>query len=58
MLIDDKLLQVIVCPKCKQSLTISDSEDKLHCKACKIAYPVKNNVPILLFEEAVEIKMS
>ncbi|MCD6521651.1 Trm112 family protein [Candidatus Calescamantes bacterium] len=47
---DEKLLEILACPKCKGDLILED--DKLICKKCKKYYPIKDGIPILLIEEA------
>jgi len=56
MPIEKKILEVLACPKCKSKLVINDGEDNLSCLTCNVAYPIKDGVPILLSEEAIDIK--
>ena len=55
MAIDKELLDILVCPKCKGDLEISAKEDSLTCKACKIQYPIKDDIPIMLIDEALPL---
>ena len=55
MAIDKELLDILVCPKCKGDLEISAKEDSLICKACKIQYPIKDDIPIMLIDEALPL---
>lgn len=53
-MVDKRLLEILVCPKCKGELehkTTSDDE-KLICHKCSLAYPVKDDIPVMLVEEA------
>lgn len=53
---DEKLLEIIACPKCKGELVChtrpEDEKEELICRACNLAYPVQGEIPILLEEEA------
>jgi uncharacterized protein len=45
-----KLLGILVCPSCKGKIKIKSSE--LWCKPCKLAYPIKDGIPVMLENEA------
>jgi uncharacterized protein YbaR (Trm112 family) len=49
---DPKLLQILVCPICKGPLHYKKADDELICKPCRLAYPVKDDIPVMLEEEA------
>lgn len=49
---DEKLLDILACPICKQSLMYVRTQNELICKFDKLAYPIKENIPIMLVEEA------
>lgn len=51
-MIDEKLLKIIVCPKCKSDLIYDKERNILICKSCVVFYPIEDNIPILLEEEA------
>jgi len=56
-MLDQKMLEIIVCPKCKNELEyLPNSEDdrqgKLICRVCNLAYSVQDDIPILLIEQA------
>ena len=46
------LLDIIVCPACKQDLDYNEVQQTLTCTACKRVYPIKDGIPVLLVEEA------
>ncbi|CAM2061334.1 conserved hypothetical protein [Desulfovibrionales bacterium] len=46
-------LEILACPKCKNSLIITPAEDGLTCAICGIVYPIKDDIPIMLIEEAI-----
>lgn len=52
MTISPELLEILVCPACKQSLALSAAQDSLKCSACHRVYPIRDGIPILLVEEA------
>ena len=54
-MIDKKLLKILACPKCKGDLEYDEKKDRLMCKKCKLAYPIKDGIPIMLIEEAEKI---
>jgi uncharacterized protein len=52
MELDDWLLDIIVCPKCRADLRVDDAASELVCTGCGLAYPVRDNIPVLLIDEA------
>jgi uncharacterized protein YbaR (Trm112 family) len=50
-MISEDLLKILACPVCKTSLVLTGPE-KLKCSSCNRAYPIRNDIPILLEEEA------
>ena len=46
------LLQILVCPACKQPLDYRESPESLKCTQCHRVYPVKDDIPIMLIDEA------
>jgi uncharacterized protein YbaR (Trm112 family) len=49
------LLDILACPKCKGELLLREQEDGLVCRACSLRYPIRNDIPIMLVEEAEPI---
>jgi uncharacterized protein len=49
---DPRLLEILVCPVCKGPLDYRKAAGELVCKACRLAYPVKDDIPVMLEEEA------
>ena len=47
-----ELLDILVCPKCKGKLEYKNEEGELICQVCKLAYPIKDDIPIMLIDEA------
>ena len=56
MALDDRLLEILVCPKCKGELEYDRENSKLICMACKLAYPVRDDIPVMLVEEAERVQ--
>lgn len=53
MSLNPELLEILACPKCKGQLQVAVQEDGLLCAACKVVYPVVNEIPIMLEQQAV-----
>ncbi|HYK14584.1 MAG TPA: Trm112 family protein [Burkholderiales bacterium] len=49
---DSKLLDILVCPICKGPLIYLKSRQELICKADRLAYPVKDGIPVMLEDDA------
>ena len=49
---DAKLLDILVCPLCKGPLLYRKTEKELICKADRLAYPIKDDIPVMLEDEA------
>ena len=47
-----ELLDILVCPQCKGELEYRRSPEQLVCQACGLVYQVKENIPILLVDQA------
>ena len=51
--IDKELLEIMVCPKCKGDLNLTPEKDGLFCEKCRLKYPIKDDIPIMLIDEAL-----
>ncbi|OGV71893.1 MAG: tetraacyldisaccharide 4'-kinase [Methylophilales bacterium RIFCSPHIGHO2_02_FULL_57_10] len=49
---DAKLLEILVCPLCKGPLVYKKPQQELICKPCRLAYPVRDDIPVMLEDEA------
>ena len=49
---DAKLLEILVCPLCKGPLVYKKAEQELVCKPCRLAYQVRDDIPVMLEDEA------
>jgi uncharacterized protein YbaR (Trm112 family) len=52
---DARLLEILVCPVCKGPLEHRKAAAELVCKGCKLAYPVKDDIPVMLQDEARQL---
>ena len=49
---DSRLLDILVCPVCKANLEYRKAESELICKPCKLAFPIRDDIPIMLEDQA------
>lgn len=54
-MVDKKLLDILVCPLCKGPLIHDKSNQELICKADRLAYPIRDDIPVMLDDEAREL---
>jgi len=52
---DKKLLEILVCPVCKGKLVYQKSANELICKGDRLAFPINDDIPVMLVEEAREL---
>ncbi len=52
MVLSQDLLEILACPKCKGQIKLNEAQDGLVCAACKLLYPIKDDIPIMLIDEA------
>ncbi len=50
-MISKKLLEILCCPVCKESLVHDPKVDTLTCRKCARVYPIKNDIPIMLIDD-------
>jgi LSD1 subclass zinc finger protein len=51
-----KLLELLVCPKCNASLEYDRKAEEMLCAACQLAYPVRDDIPVLIEADARSLK--
>ena len=56
MTIKKELLDILCCPKCKGDIVLNSSGEGLVCDKCGLLYPIKDDIPIMLIDEAIPIK--
>lgn len=52
MAVSKELLDILACPKCKGNIQLNDTEDGLICETCKLLYEIRDDIPIMLIDEA------
>ncbi len=52
---DSKLLDILVCPICKGPLVYQKAANELICKGDRLAFPVRDDIPVMLEDEAREL---
>lgn len=52
---DPKLLDILACPVCKGPLNYHKEAGELICKVDRLAYPIRDDIPVMLEEEARQI---
>ena len=50
-MLDEKFLSILACPKCKGGLEYRPEQQRLMCPACRLQYPIQDDIPILLVEK-------
>ena len=51
-MVSKELLEILACPKCKGPVHLNDKEDGLVCEPCKLLYEIRDDIPIMLIDEA------
>jgi hypothetical protein len=52
MPINTELLDILVCPKCKGEVRLTEKEEGLACDQCQLLYEIRDEIPIMLIDEA------
>lgn len=55
MPIDKELLDILACPKCKGDIYLTQDGNGLICKACRLMYEIKDDIPVMLIDEAIKL---
>lgn len=58
MTLSNELLELLVCPQCKKPIQYDPKNNRILCEACHLSYPVRDGIPVMLLDEAVQIKGS
>lgn len=56
-MIDKKLLDILACPLCKSRLIYDKAKKELICRADRLAFPIQDDIPVMLEEEARELTL-
>ena len=55
-MINKDLLDILACPKCKGPVTLTEAEDGLVCQSCRLLYEIRDDIPIMLIDEAKKLQ--
>lgn len=55
MTVSQELLDILVCPKCKGNIYLNKAKDGLICDACQLIYEIRDDIPVMLIDEAKPI---
>jgi len=55
MAISKDLLDILACPKCKGGIHLNENGDGLICDSCRLLYQIKDDIPVMLIDEAVPL---
>jgi len=56
MAISNDLLKILACPKCKGEIYLNKTQDGLICDKCRLMYEIRDDIPIMLIEEAKPVR--
>ncbi len=54
-MISKELLDILACPKCKGEVKLNETKDGLICGSCKLLYEIRDDIPVMLIDEAKKI---
>ena len=57
MAISQELLDILACPKCKGDIYLNNTNDGLICDQCKLIYEIRDDIPIMLIDEAKSLEV-
>lgn len=52
MSVSQELLEILVCPKCREKVILNDEENGLICTACRLVYEIRDDIPVMLIDQA------
>jgi hypothetical protein len=55
MAISKELLSILACPKCKGDIYLKEDEGGIVCDNCRLVYPIRDDIPVMLIDEAEKI---
>jgi uncharacterized protein YbaR (Trm112 family) len=56
MALKKELLEILACPKCKGDIYLNPTEDGLICDRCRLMYEIRDDIPIMLIDQAKSIE--
>lgn len=51
-MVKPELLKILVCPRCKGELNLEEIDQKLICQKCRLKFPIKSDIPVMLLDQA------
>ena len=51
-MVSKELLEILACPKCKGPVELNETKDGLVCEKCQLVYEIRDDIPIMLIDEA------
>jgi uncharacterized protein YbaR (Trm112 family) len=54
-MINKDLVDILACPKCKESIILNDEATYLVCEKCRVRYPIEDDIPIMLIDRAEKL---
>lgn len=54
-MISKELLDILACPKCKGPVKLTEAKDGLVCRSCRLLYEIRDDIPIMLIDEAKKL---
>jgi uncharacterized protein YbaR (Trm112 family) len=55
MSLTKELLEILACPKCKGDIKLTENKDGLICEKCRLLYPIRDGIPVMLIDEALPL---
>ena len=55
-MINNELLDILACPKCKGQVELTERADGLVCKTCQLLYEIRDDIPVMLIDEAIKLE--
>jgi len=52
MTLRPELMEILACPKCKQAVKLAEDGLSIVCDSCRLRYPVRDDIPVMLIDEA------
>ncbi|HID69497.1 MAG TPA: Trm112 family protein [Desulfobacterales bacterium] len=51
-MLNQELLDILACPKCKEPVILNENKDGLICEKCRLLYEIRDDIPVMLVDEA------
>jgi uncharacterized protein YbaR (Trm112 family) len=55
-MIQKELLDILACPKCKGPVELTAKADGLMCRSCRLVYEIRDDIPVMLIDEAKKLE--